>query len=105
MITKLRSRVKLTTTILISLIVLNTHISLAETKNPFAGNYMGANLGRVSGDASSVDKSNYNGGNVGDYSPDGQFTTFNSGQPVHTQLSVSFLEDRIITKSDIEAGA
>ena len=40
-----------------------------------------------------------------DYSPDGQFTTFNSGQPVHTQLSVSFLEDRIITKSDIEAGA
>jgi len=40
-----------------------------------------------------------------DYSPDGQFTTFNSGQPVHTQLTVSFLEDRIITKSDIEAGA
>ena len=40
-----------------------------------------------------------------DYSPDGQFTTFNSGQPVHTQLSVSFLEDRIITKTDIEAGA
>ena len=40
-----------------------------------------------------------------DYSPDGQFTTFNSGQPVHTQLSLSFLEDRIITKTDIEAGA
>ena len=40
-----------------------------------------------------------------DYSPDGQFTTFQSGQPVHTQLTVSFLEDRIITKSDIEAGA
>ena len=40
-----------------------------------------------------------------DYSPDGQFTTFADGQPVHTQLSVSFLEDRIVTKRDIEAGA
>ena len=40
-----------------------------------------------------------------DYSPDGQFTTFESGQPVHTRLSVSFLEDRIVTKRDIEAGA
>ena len=40
-----------------------------------------------------------------DYSPDGQFTTFPSGQPVHTRLSVSFLEDRILTKRDIEAGA
>ena len=40
-----------------------------------------------------------------DYSPDGQFTTFETGQPVHTRLTVSFLEDRIITKRDIEAGA
>ena len=40
-----------------------------------------------------------------DYSPDGQFTTFEGGQPVHTQLSVSFLEDRIVTKTDIKAGA
>ena len=40
-----------------------------------------------------------------DYSPDGQFSTFESGQPVHTRLTVSFLEDRIITKRDIEAGA
>ena len=40
-----------------------------------------------------------------DYSPDGQFTTFETGQPVHTKLTVSFLEDRIITKRDIEAGA
>ena len=40
-----------------------------------------------------------------DYSPDGQFTTFESGQPVHTKLTVSFLEDRIITKRDVEAGA
>ena len=40
-----------------------------------------------------------------DYSPDGQFTTFEGGQPVHTKLTVSFLEDRIITKADIERGA
>ena len=40
-----------------------------------------------------------------DYTPDGQFTTFESGQPVHTKLTVNFLEDRIITKQDIEAGA
>jgi len=90
MITKLRSRVKLTTTILISLIVLNTHISLAETKNPFAGNYMGANLGRVSGDASSVDKSNYNGGNVGDYSPDGQVINLFVGHNSNSLINDSF---------------
>jgi hypothetical protein len=40
-----------------------------------------------------------------DYAPDGQFTTFESGQPVHTKLTVSMLEDRIITKQDIEQGA
>ena len=40
-----------------------------------------------------------------DYTPDGQFTTFEGGQPVHTKLTVNFLEDRIITKQDIEAGA
>ena len=40
-----------------------------------------------------------------DYTPDGQFTTFESGQPVHTKLTVNFLEDRIITKRDIGAGA
>jgi hypothetical protein len=40
-----------------------------------------------------------------DYSPDGQFTTFEGGQPVHTKLTVNFLEDRIVTKRDIEAGA
>ena len=40
-----------------------------------------------------------------DYSPDGQFTTFENGQPVHTKLTVNFLEDRIVTKKDIEAGA
>ena len=33
-----------------------------------------------------------------DYTPDGQMTTFSSGQPVHTKMTVNFLEDRIITK-------
>ena len=46
-----------------------------------------------------------------DYAPDGQYTTFGGsakeggGHPVHTKLTVSMLEDRIITKRDIEAGA
>ena len=40
-----------------------------------------------------------------DYTPDGQVTSFDSGQPVHTKMTVNFLEDRILTKTDIEAGA
>jgi len=40
-----------------------------------------------------------------DYSPDGQWTTFGDGKPVHTKLTVNMLEDRIITKPDIEQGA
>ena len=40
-----------------------------------------------------------------DYAPDGQFTTFKDGRPVHTKLTVTFVEDRIITKQDIEQGA
>ena len=40
-----------------------------------------------------------------DYAPDGQYTTFENGMPVHTKMTVTMLEDRIITKSDIEAGA
>jgi hypothetical protein len=40
-----------------------------------------------------------------DYAPDGQWTTFGDGKPVHTKLTVNMLEDRIITKQDIEAGA
>ena len=46
-----------------------------------------------------------------DYAPDGQFTTFDGelseggGVPVHTKMTVSMLEDRIITKQDIEQGA
>jgi len=40
-----------------------------------------------------------------DYTPDGQVTTFADGQPVHTKLTLNFLEDRIITKRDVEEGA
>ena len=46
-----------------------------------------------------------------DYAPDGQFTTFDGavtqggGVPVHTKLNVKMIEDRILTKKDIEAGA
>ena len=40
-----------------------------------------------------------------DYSPDGTWSTFGDGHPVHTKLVVNFVEDRIITKGDIEAGA
>ena len=35
-----------------------------------------------------------------DYAPDGQYTTFGDGHPVHTKLDVEFVEDKIITKSD-----
>jgi len=40
-----------------------------------------------------------------DYAPDGQPSFFEDGQPVHTRLSVNFIEDRIITKNDIIEGA
>ena len=45
-----------------------------------------------------------------DYQPDGQTTFFSpedgsSPFPVHTKLSVGFVEDRILTKSDITDGA
>ena len=40
-----------------------------------------------------------------DYTPDGQMSTFDTGQPVHTKMTVNFLEDRVLTKQDIEAGA
>ena len=40
-----------------------------------------------------------------DYAPDGEPRFFEDGQPVHTRLSVSFVEDRIITKNDIIEGA
>ena len=40
-----------------------------------------------------------------DYTPDGQFTTFGDGSPVHTKLTIAMLEDKILSKQDIEAGA
>jgi len=40
-----------------------------------------------------------------DYTPDGEFRTFGDGSPVHTKLTVSMLEDKILSKQDIEAGA
>jgi hypothetical protein len=40
-----------------------------------------------------------------DYSPDNQWTTQQDGTPVHTKLTVNFVEDRVLTKQDIEAGA
>jgi hypothetical protein len=39
------------------------------------------------------------------YTPDGQPSFFPDGQPVHTNLTVSFKEDRVLTKEDIEEGA
>ena len=40
-----------------------------------------------------------------DYAPDGQATFFDDGQPVHTKLTVNFVEDRVLTKNDIVNGA
>ena len=40
-----------------------------------------------------------------DYAPDGEPRFFEDGQPVHTRLNVTFIEDRIITKNDIIEGA
>ena len=40
-----------------------------------------------------------------DYAPDGQPSFFEDGQPVHTKLTVGFVEDRILTKNDIIQGA
>ena len=40
-----------------------------------------------------------------DYAPDGQPSFFPDGQPVHTQLTVAFSEDRVLSKSDIKDGA
>ena len=40
-----------------------------------------------------------------DYAPDGQPSFFPDGSPVHTKLTVNFVEDRILTKDDIIQGA
>tara|TARA_Y200000002_G_scaffold39313_1_gene28696 strand:- start:3256 stop:4341 length:1086 start_codon:yes stop_codon:yes gene_type:complete len=38
------------------------------------------------------------------YAPDGQPSFLKDGQPVHTQMTVSFVEDHILTKGDILQG-
>ena len=79
MITKLRSRLNFAKVLLAaSLFALITQISFAETLNPFAGNYVGAKLGLVKGDAISSD-SGYNEFFVGDYSPDGKVISLFGG--------------------------
>jgi len=40
-----------------------------------------------------------------DYAPESQPSFFDDGQPVHTRLTLEFVEDRILTKNDIMAGA
>jgi hypothetical protein len=40
-----------------------------------------------------------------DYAPESQPSFFDDGQPVHTKLTLEFVEDRILTKNDIMAGA
>ena len=40
-----------------------------------------------------------------DYAPDEQPSFFADGQPVHTQIVVDFLEDRILTNNDIGSEA
>ena len=39
-----------------------------------------------------------------DYAPDGQPSFYKDGNPVHTKMTVSFVEDHILTKGDILQG-
>jgi hypothetical protein len=61
----------LTFQVILSLIILNTQISFAQSK--FDGSYIGAKLGSAKGSADSneVAGTNYNNANVGQYSPNG----------------------------------
>ena len=61
----------LTFQVFLSLIILNTQISFAQSK--FDGSYIGAKLGSAKGSANSneVVGATYNGSNVGQYSPNG----------------------------------
>jgi hypothetical protein len=61
----------LTFQVILSLIILNTQISFAQSK--FDGSYIGAKLGSAKGSADSneVAGATYNGANVGQYSPNG----------------------------------
>jgi hypothetical protein len=71
---KLVSKVKLATTILISLIVLNAHVSFAET--PFDGNYMGVKIGYVNTAAQAREITGWNNTDIGDYGDDGEMGSF-----------------------------
>ena len=59
----------LTFQVILSLIILNTQISFAQSK--FDGSYIGAKLGSAKGSADSNEVTFYNGTNVGQYSPNG----------------------------------
>ena len=59
----------LTIQVIVSLILLNTQFSFAQSK--FDGSYIGAKLGVVQGSADSKDLSIYNSVNVGSYKPNG----------------------------------
>jgi hypothetical protein len=73
MVTKIKKKINFTKVLLAtSLFALITQISFAETKNPFAGNYVGVKLGLAKGDARSAELVNYNGTDTGDYSPNGK---------------------------------
>lgn len=59
----------LTLQLIISLILLNTQLSFAQSK--FDGSYIGANLGVVQGSADSKELTSYNNGDNGSYKPNG----------------------------------
>ena len=76
--------------------------AIFEIPNYFKISYM--NRGEVNPHLNLISACYCQGVDV-DYAPDGEPRFFEDGQPVHTRLSVSFVEDRIITKNDIIEGA
>ena len=76
--------------------------AIFELPNYFKISYM--NRGEVNPHLNLISACYCQGVDV-DYAPDGEPRFFEDGQPVHTRLSVSFVEDRIITKNDIIEGA
>ena len=76
--------------------------AIFEIPNYFKISYM--HRGEVNPHLNLISACYCNGVDV-DYAPDGEPRFFEDGQPVHTKLSVSFVEDRILTKNDIIEGA
>jgi len=76
--------------------------ALFEIPNYFRISYM--HRGQVNTNLNLISACYCNSVDV-DYAPDGQPTFFPDGQPVHTRLTVGFVEDRILTKNDIIQGA